>query len=473
MKDTLYKSPILEKIRKTNFEQDLNLAHKMAVDYINQVDNMRVYPNEEAIDNLKAFDEELSDQPQKTIDILNQLNTYGSPATVAQTGRRYFGFVCGGILPSALSTKWLTDTWDQNPAMYVLSPVTSKIEDVTETWLKDLLKLPNETVAGYVSGSSTGTIIGLTTGRNFLLKNLGYDVIKNGLINAPEIKIIIGAGAHSTVYKALSIIGLGNNKVIKIPTDKQGRIRADKMPKLDNRTLVILQAGNVNSGAFDNFQEICSKANKAGCYVHVDGAFGLWAAANEKFNHLTKGVELADSWSLDGHKTLNAPYDNGIILCKHKEMLANSMHMIGSYIIYSDNRDGMLYTSDMSRRARAIELWATLKGLGKNGVSELIWELHQKAVYFSELLAQGGLEILNDVVFNQILVRFKTDEQTDLLIKNIQKSGVCWLGGAKWERKSVMRISVSSYKTTYDDIQISAEEIIKIANEIKLHNSTT
>ncbi len=467
MKNVLYKSPILEKIRNQNFEQDLNLAHKMAVNYINEVDNMRVYPDQEAIDNLKAFDEELSYQPQNTRDILNQLNTFGSPATVAQTGRRYFGFVCGGILPSALSSKWLTDTWDQNPAMYVLSPVTSKIEEVTEKWLKDLLRLPEETVAGYVSGSSTATIIGLTTGRNFLLKNLEYDAIKNGLINAPEIKVVWGEGAHSTVYKALSIIGLGNDRLIKVPTDEQGRIRANKMPELDNKTLVILQAGNVNSGAFDDFEEICSIANLAGSYVHVDGAFGLWAAANEKFNHLTKGVELADSWSVDGHKTLNAPYDNGIILSKHKEMLVNSMHMIGSYIIYSDNRDGMLYTSEMSRRARAIDLWATLKGLGKNGVSELVWELHQKAVYFSELLKEGGLEVLNDVVFNQVLVRFESDEKTELLIKEIQESGVCWLGGAKWEEKSVMRISVSSYKTTYKDIEISANEILRIINEIK------
>ncbi|WP_432665777.1 aminotransferase class V-fold PLP-dependent enzyme [Wukongibacter baidiensis] len=466
MKKMLYKSPILEEIRNQNFEKDLKLAHEMAVDYINKVDNMRVYPDKEAINNLKAFDEELSDQPEKTVDILNKLNTYGSPATVAQTGRRYFGFVCGGILPSALSTKWLTDTWDQNPAMYVLSPVTSKIEDVTEKWLRDLLRLPDKTVAGYVSGSSTATIIGLTTGRNLLFKNLGYDVIKDGLMNAPEIKVVVGEGAHSTVYKALSIIGLGNDSVIKVPVDEQGRIRTDKMPELDSKTLIILQAGNVNSGAFDDFEKICSKANKAGSYVHVDGAFGLWAAANEKFNHLIKGIELADSWSVDGHKTLNAPYDNGIILCRHKEMLVNSMHMIGSYIIYSDNRDGMLYTSEMSRRARAIDLWATLKGLGKNGVSELVWELHKKAIYFSKLLKEGGLEILNDVVFNQVLVRFESDEKTELLIKNIQESGVCWLGGAKWEGKSVMRISVSSYKTTYKDIEISANEILRISDKM-------
>lgn len=466
MDNSFFKSKILEKIRNTNFEEDLNMAHKMAVEYIKNVDNMRVYPNQQAISNLQIFDEELSDEPVETYDILKRLNTYGSPATVAQTGGRYFGFVCGGILPSALSSKWITDVWDQNPVLYVLSPITSKIEDVTEKWLRDLLKLPDETVAGFVSGSTTATIIGLTTGRNMLLKNLGYDAIKKGLYNSPEIKVVLGEGAHSSVYKALSIIGLGSERVIKVPADDQGRIIVEKMPELDNRTLVILQAGNVNTGAFDNFEEICSKAKKAGSYVHVDGAFGLWALANEKFNHLTKGIELADSWSVDGHKTLNAPYDNGIILCRHKDMMVYSMHMVGSYIIFSDERDGMMYTAEMSRRARAIDMWATLKGLGKQGVSELVWELHQKAVYFSELLKEAGFEILNDVVFNQVLARYKSDEITSKLIKGIQESGVCWLGGSKWNGKTVMRISVSSYKTTYEDIDISVKEILKIAKSI-------
>jgi glutamate/tyrosine decarboxylase-like PLP-dependent enzyme len=385
---------------------------------------------------------------------------------VAQTGGRYFGFVCGGILPSALSVKWLTDAWDQNPALYVMSPIASKLEEVAEKWIKELMKLPEETVAGYVSGSSTATILGLVTGRNYLLKNLGYDVVKNGLRDSPKLKVVLSEEAHSTVYKALSIIGMGNGNVIKIPADDQGRIRGDLLPKLDNETLLILQAGNVNSGSFDNFEEICHRAKKAGSYVHIDGAFGLWAAACESFDYLTKGISLADSWSVDGHKTLNAPYDNGIILCRHKDMLANSMHMVGSYIIYSKNRDGMLYTSEMSRRTRGVDLWATLKGLGKTGVSELVLEMHEKALYFSDLLLAGGMEILNDVVFNQVLVRFESDEKTEELIRRVQKSGVCWMGGAKWKGKSVMRISVSSYKTTYEDVEMSVRKILELAKEI-------
>lgn len=467
MKDNLFISPILENIRNKNLEEDLETAHRMAVNYVRKVDHMRVYPDKNTLENLRFFDEELSDNPAEISNILEQLNTYGSPATVAQTGGRYFGFVCGGILPSALASKWLTDAWDQNPAMYVLSPVASKIEGVVEKWLKDLLKLPDETVAGFVSGSSTATLIGLTTGRNYIFNELGYDAATEGIIEAPKIKIVVGDHAHSTVYKALSIIGFGKNNITKVPVDTEGRIKVDKLPPLDNKTLLVLQAGNVNSGSFDNFQEICSIAKKAGAYVHVDGAFGLLARANEKFNNLTEGIEMADSWSVDGHKTLNTPYDTGVILCRHRDILIKSMHMTGSYIIESSERDCMYYTAEMSRRARAIDMWATLKGLGKEGVSQLVWELHRKAVYFSKLLKEGGLEILNDVVFNQVLVRFKSDEKTELLIKKIQKSGVCWMGGGKWHGQSVMRISVSSYKTTYEDVCISVEEVLNIAEDLR------
>lgn len=275
--------------------------------------------------------------------------------------------------------------------MHVLSPVASTIESVTEKWLVDLLQLPRETVAGFVSGSSTATIIGLTTGRNYLLSRLDHD--------------IIGEGAHSTVYKALSIIGLGNANVIKVPADSQGRLQEESLPEIDDHTLLILQAGHVNTGAFDDFE-------------------GIIESANQRLSELTKGVEQADSWSVDGHKTLNTPYDSGIILCRHKEMLVSSMHMTGSYIILSENRDNMLYTAEMSRRARAIDLWATLKGLGKKGVSELVWELHRKAVYFSKQLRMKGFEILNDVVFNQVLVRNESDEKTEDLVSALQKSGV-------------------------------------------------
>lgn len=466
MNGKYYVSPILEKIRKKALGEDMALAHDLALSYADRVNDMRVYPGNEAISNLSMFEEALSEEPEDTKNILKMLDKYGSPATVAQTGGRYFGFVCGGILPSALCSKWLSDAWDQNSALFVLSPVASKLEEVCENWVKQLLKLPGDTVAGFVSGSSTATICGLLAGRNYLLHNMGYDVTGEGLFNAPQIKIVVSEEAHSTVFKALSIIGLGNTKLIKVPTDSQGRINTNEIPELDNRTLLILQAGNVNTGAFDDFDAVCRKANAAGAWVHIDGAFGLWAAACEKMSYLTKGMELADSWSVDAHKTLNAPYDNGIILCRHKDVLVNAMHMTGPYIIYNENRDGMLYTPEMSRRARAIDLWATLKGLGRKGVAELVEELHCKAEYFSGLLQEGGLQILNDVVYNQVLVYFDNDRKTEALINGVQESGVCWMGGSKWSGKSVMRISVCSYKTTYNDIEKSAKEILRVAGLI-------
>lgn len=466
MRDKYFESKFLKELRETEFFNGLDLARDLSLNYIENVNNRSVYPTDEAIKNLNHFNEKLPYHPDKTENILKMLDTYGSPATVAQTGGRYFGFVVGGILPGTLSSKWLIDTWDQNAALFVMSPVTSRIEEVCEEWIKELLNLPNETVAGFVGGSSTATLCGLTAGRNHLLNKLGYDVVKQGLFNAPEIKVVLGEQAHSTVYKALSIIGLGTERLIKVPCDEQGRMLIDKIPKLDSRTLLILQAGNVNSGAFDDFKNICPIANKADAWIHVDGAFGLWALASDNFKHLTEGINLADSWSVDAHKTLNAPYDNGIILCKHKDTLVNSMHMTGSYIIYSENRDGMLFTLEMSRRARAAELWATLKTLGKRGVSELVDELHHKAEYFAELLETEGLEILNNVVFNQVLVHYRDNATTEKLLKMVQESETCWLGGAKWMGKSVIRISVSSYKTSYEDIEISAKEIIKNARKL-------
>jgi glutamate/tyrosine decarboxylase-like PLP-dependent enzyme len=466
LKKGYFESKILKNIREEEDFNSLDTAKSLALKYIRGVGGRRVFPDNEAITGLDHFNEELGYNAESPENILKMLDKYGSPATVAQTGGRYFGFVNGGIIPAALNVKWLIDAWDQNAALYVISPVTSRIEEVCEGWIKELLRLPPETAAGFVGGSSTATLCGLTAGRNHLLNNLGYDVAKKGLFNAPEIKVVVGEQAHSTVFKALSIIGLGAERIIKVPSDPQGRMKADKIPELDNRTLLILQAGNVNSGSFDDFKHICPAAQKANAWIHVDGAFGLWALACDDMKPLTEGLEMADSWSADAHKTLNSPYDNGIILCRHRDALTGAMHMTGSYIIYSENRDGMLYTPEMSRRARGIEIWATLKALGKKGVSELVLELHDKAEYFAGLLRDSGLDILNDVVFNQVLVHHINDEKTEKLIKLVQQSGVCWMGGARWQGKSVMRISVSSYKTSYEDIEISAKEIIKIAKVI-------
>jgi len=443
---------------------DFNLFERAkchAYDYMRNVLDQPVFPDDKAIAGLEIFKEPLPETPGNPYGILESLHNNGSPATVAQTGGRYFGFVNGGIVPVAMAAKWLSDTWDQNAALYMISPIASVLEEVCEKWLVDLFGFPERTAAGFVGGSSTATLCGLTAGRNYLLSKLSYDVNKKGLFGAPEIRVIVGSGAHATIYKALSIIGLGSECLIKVPTKEDGSISLEAMPEMDERTLLILQAGNVNSGAFDDFEAICRKARNAGAWVHVDGAFGLWAAASEELRHLCKGVSLADSWSVDAHKTLNAPYDNGIILCRDREALTNALHMTGSYIMYSEHRDGMLYTPDMSRRARIVELWATLKALGKRGVSELVEDLHHKAVYFAKSLEQNGFVVKNDVCFNQVLASLGCSSLTENALKYIQNSKVCWCGGAKWDDDPVIRISVCSYRTTYEDIDRSVDIFIK------------
>ncbi len=454
-------------LRKEALDFDLlERAKNHTFDYMKNILCQPVFPNNMSLEALNVFREPLQEEHGDPYEIIDLLHKNGSPATVAQTGGRYFGFVNGGITPVALAAKWLSDAWDQNTALYVMSPISSTLEEICEKWLINLFNLPDDSAAGFVGGSSAATLCGLTAGRNTLLNNLGYDVSTKGLYGAPEIRVILGEGAHSTVYKVLSILGLGSERLIKIPTDEQGRIITDYVPELDNHTLLILQAGNVNSGAFDDFETLCPRARNAGAWVHIDGAFGLWAAASEELNHLTKGVELADSWSVDAHKTLNAPYDNGIIMCRNRYALINALHMTGSYIIYSNQRDGMLYTPDMSRRARIVELWATLKSLGKRGISELVHDLHNKAVYFANKLKQNGFEIKNDVCFNQVLVFFSSSHKTELILKKIQDSEECWCGGAKWQNQSVLRISVCSYRTTYEDIDRSVQTFIRAKEEV-------
>lgn len=430
------------------FEQ----AKEYALEYMRTVQDRPVFPGREAIAGLAAFRENLPDVPADPRDILARLHRHGSPATVAQTGGRYFGFVNGGVIPAALAAKWLGDAWDQNAGLYVISPVTAVLEDVCEGWLVDLLGLPAGTAAGFVSGTSTASLCGLAAGRDFLLRRKGWDANADGLFGAPEIRVVLGAGAHSTVYKALSILGLGKDRLIKVPVDDQGRMLADKLPALDDNTLLILQAGNVSTGSFDPFAAICPRARDAGAWVHVDGAFGLWAAASPELRALTAGVDLADSWSVDAHKTLNAPYDSGIVLCRHRDALVRAMSMTGSYIVYSEQRDGMIYTADMSRRARAVELWASLLALGRTGAAQLVEDLCRKARRFAAGLEKAGFRILNDVCFNQILVACGDEALTKNTLERIQQSGELWCGPAQWQGETVIRISVCSYRTTDEDI---------------------
>jgi glutamate/tyrosine decarboxylase-like PLP-dependent enzyme len=446
---------IQEKMFQAAKQHDLfEQAKGYAYEYMDGVFDRNVFPNETALSNLKAFDEELPPGASDPAEMLHLLHKIGSPASVATTGGRYFGFVVGGAFPPVLAAKWLSDVWDQNSALNVLSPVSAKLEAVSQAWLIDLLHFPGEAVAGFVSGTSLATFTGLAAGRYELLRRAGWDVNAQGLFGAPPLRVVVSAEAHGTVYKAVALLGLGKDRVETVPVDEEGRIRADQMPVLDDRTLVVCQAGNVNSGSFDPFELICNQAEKAGAWVHVDGAIGLWAAASHKKRHLVQGFEKADSWSVDAHKTLNAPYDSGLIFCKHPEALASAISQAtGSYIIYSENRDGMLYTPDMSRRSRAIEMWALLKTVGRSGVEELVDGLCERAQQVAGQLKGEGFKILNDVVFNQVLVACETPEQTAAMVKHLQQSGECWCGGSIWQGKPVIRISVCSWATTPKDIE--------------------
>jgi glutamate/tyrosine decarboxylase-like PLP-dependent enzyme len=443
-------------------------ARLFAYDYMDGIKDRNVFPEDEAIKNLAIYDELLPSTAGNPDEILEWLHAYGSPATVAQTGGRYFGFVNGGAVPVALAAKWLADVWDQNAALYVISPIISQLETVCEKWMVDLLGLPGGTAAGFVGGTSTATLCGLAAGRNELLKRAGWDVNADGLFGAPVMRVVVGEQAHATVFKALSLLGLGRARLELVPADDQGRIRLDQMPELDSRCLVIAQAGNVNSGAFDPLDEICSRARRVNAWVHVDGAFGLWAAASRTKSYLTQGFEQADSWSVDGHKTLNTPYDCGMILCRDRQALVSALQASASYILYSDKRDGMHYAPEMSRRGRVVELWATLKFLGKDGVGELVDRLCNHAENFADRLRTEGFRVLNDVVFNQVLVACDTAERTKSTLENIQRSGECWCGGATWNGEPVIRISVCSWATTEADVERSVAAFVKARDMVDI-----
>jgi len=442
-------------------KQLFELARSYASEYMDEVAERSVFPSSKALENLTAFDQPLPEEPTPGERLLTELHEMGSPATVTSTGGRYFGFVNGSVVPAALAASWLSGSWDQNAALYVMSPVAGKLESVCQDWLVDLLGLPEETVAGLVTGTSVATLCGLAAARFSTLRRLGWDVGAQGLRNAPAIRMVVSEQAHGTVFKALALLGFGRNEVEVVPSDSEGRIDPDLVPALDDRTVLVLQAGNVNTGSFDAFGEICPRARAAGAWVHVDGAFGLWAAASSTRSYLTDGMGMADSWSVDAHKTLNAPYDCGIILCRDAEALISAMENTGSYIQRSEERDGLVFGADMSRRARSVELWATLRFLGRSGISQLVDGLCERASQFARELQERGFRVLNDVVFNQLLVAGETPEETTGVLRGVQDSGECWCGGTSWNGQPAIRVSVCSWATSEEDVTRSVEAFVE------------
>ncbi len=433
--------------------------------YLIDLQERRVFPAQEAVVGLAAFEEPLPEEPTPAAEVVALLDEVGAPATVASAGGRYFGFVTGGSLPATLAANWLATSWDQNAAMEVASPVAAKLEEVALGWLREVLNLPPGCGGGFVTGATMANFTGLAAARHAVLAREGWDVEAQGLFGAPPVTVVVGDEVHVSLLKALSMLGLGRERVVRVPVDGQGRMRAEALPPLSGPTVVCVQAGNVNTGAFDPVGQICESAHEAEAWAHVDGAFGLWAAAAPQRAFLTDGVEQADSWATDAHKWLNVPYDSGLVFCREPAHLRAAMSASAAYLVEGQTRQPMHYTPEMSRRSRGIEIWAALRSLGRNGLAEMIERCCRQATRFAQGLSEAGFEILNEVQLNQVLVSFGSAEKTRRVIEAVQAEGTCWCGGTVWQGKTAMRISVSSWATTDADVERCLEAILRTAAE--------
>lgn len=439
-------------------------AQHRAARYVGSLTDRPVAPPASAVAALAALDTALPENPTDPAAVLAQLDDIATPATMAMAGPRFFGFVIGGSLPAALAADWLASAWDQNTGLYKSTPGTSHIEQVALQWLLDVLDLPRECAGAFVTGTTVAHITALAAARHVVLERVGWNVEANGLFGAPNVTVVVSAEAHPTLLKALGVVGFGRTRVTRVPVDDQGRMRLDALPEISGPTIVCTQVGNVNTGACDPVSEICDWAHARGAFVHVDGAFGLWARAAKSRAPLVRGIETADSWATDGHKWLNVPYDSGIAFVRDGDALRAAMAVTAEYLpTESEFRNPSDYTPELSRRARGVPVWAALKSLGRSGVNELIERNCAQARLFAELLAAAGLEILNEVVLNQVLVSFGTPERTRAVIGAIQDEGTMWAGETVWQGKTAMRISVSSWMTADDDVRRSADVIVRIA----------
>lgn len=442
-------------------------AARRATRYLEGLAERPVAPDPHAIQQLERFNEALPKGPVEASEVLSLLDELASPATIASAGGRFFGFVIGGSLPVALAANWLAGAWDQNSALYNVTPATARLEQVALDWLLDLFHLPVGSAGAFVSGATVANFTALAAARNAVLAHAGWNVEADGLFGAPPVTIVVGEEAHVSLFKALGMLGFGRNRPLRVPVDSQGRMRIDRLPDVSMPTIVCLQAGNVNSGAFDPVAEICERAHQMGAWVHVDGAFGLWAAASPEYSHLTQGVERADSWATDAHKWLNVPYDSGLAFVRDSEALRAAMAVTAEYLpTASAERNPSDYTPELSRRARGVEVWAALRSLGRSGVADLVGRNCRHARRFAEGLRAAGYRVLNEVVLNQVLVSFGDPETTQRVIAGIQQDGTCWCGGTQWQGHTAMRISVSGWATTEEDVERSLEAMLRVAQAV-------
>jgi glutamate/tyrosine decarboxylase-like PLP-dependent enzyme len=450
------------------FHGALENAAARALDYVASSGTRRVFPDPAALDALIGFDEELPTAGRPVDETIALLDELGSPATVASTGPDYFGFVTGGTVPAALGASWLTSAWDQNAALPVMSPVAAKIHEVVRSWLVEALDLPRSTGVAFVTGATVANAACIAAARDALLARNGWDSAEDGLFGAPEVTVVVGAQAHSTVRKSLGFVGLGRRRVLVVPADDQGRMRPELLPHdLDGPVLVCAQAGEVNTGAFDPFDELADWTAAHDGWLHVDGAFGLWARADPARSHLTTGLEHADSWATDGHKWLNVTYDCGIAFVRSSADLARSFHAAAGYLPPDDRFEAMHHTPQSSQRARQIEVWAALRSLGRDGVAQLVADSSAAASLIADALRSQGVTVLNDVVLNQVLVRFDGPEETNAVIATVQADGRTWCGPTVWAGEPAMRISVSSWRTTLDDARRAADVILECHTAVR------
>jgi glutamate/tyrosine decarboxylase-like PLP-dependent enzyme len=431
-------------------------AHAYAQLYLESLASRRVAPSGASLEILAELDGGLPEGGQDPASVLGRLINIGDRTSLASSGPRFFGFVTGGVLPVAQAASLLTSAWDQNASMFVLSPLGAKAEEVAIRWCLEALRLPLQSEGVLTTGATMANFTCLAAARHAVLQQVGWDVERDGLFGAPAITVIVGEEAHVTLYKSLSMLGLGGARVVKVPVDGQGRMRADCFPEFRGPAIVCLQAGNVNTGALDCAAEIVAKA--AGAWVHVDGAFGLWDRVRGDASQ-GEGYELADSWATDAHKWLNVSYDCGIALVKDREALEAAMALSANYLVSSTNRDSMRLGPESSRRARGIELWAALATLGRQGLREMVERCCDWALLFAAEMERLGGRVLNEVRLNQVLVSFGPRERSLEIVRKVQEEGVCWMGSTVWQGETAMRISVSNWSTTREDVMLSVASI--------------
>ena len=434
-----------------------------AVNYLDSLRTRAVRPDDLAIKQLASLDVALPENPSPAEDTIRLLDEIGSPATMAMAGPRFFGFVIGGTLPVTVAAQWLATAWDQNTGLYRVTPSTAEIERIALKWLLDLLHLPPDCGGAFVTGATMANFTALAAARHSVLAKLGWNVERDGLFGAPAITVVVSEEVHPTLTKGLGLLGLGRERVVRVPVDRQGRMRADALPAISGPAIICAQAGNVNTGAIDPLPEIAAYAKKHDAWLHVDGAFGLWAAASPDLRRQVVGIESADSWATDAHKWLNVPYDSGVAFVRNRRALQDTMSIHAAYLPGSTIRDPSDFSPELSRRARGVEIWAALRTLGRAGVADLISRSCRHARRFAEGLESAGFEILNEVVLNQVLVGFGGKDHTERIIAAIQQEGTCWCGGTEWQGKSAMRISVCCWATTEDDVERSLSAIIRAA----------